>query len=141
MNDKKITDDGSDIDNIKKRIIFSMILLFDHIIDLILEFVLKYINIFPLIDDICIFLLVFVFYLNIFLFNNKNKVTRCLFGFLFILVWMGGFLCKMYTIKDIIGLKKTQNYPIYAIILIVIGHIIIFIIRIISLVQAFGGIK
>ena len=139
-NNKIITHDESDIDNKKKRIIFSIILLFAHIIDLILECVLKYINIFSLIDDICIYLLVFVFYLNIFLFNNKNKITRCLLVFLFIVVWMPGFLCKFYTIIDIIGLKKTHNYPIYAIILIVIGHIIIFVLRIISLMQAFGGI-
>ena len=118
-----------------------MILLFANIIDLILEFVLKYINIFSIIDDICIFVLIFVFYLNIFLFNNKNKVTKCLIEFLFIVALLGDFLCKINAIYNIIGLKKTQNYPIYAIILIVIGHIIIFIIRIISLIKAFAGFK
>ena len=140
-NNKKITDDENYIKDIKKRIIFSLILLFANIIDLILEFVLKYINIFTIIDDICIFLLIFVFYLNIFLFNNKNKVTKCIIEFLFIVAWLGGFLCKINAIYNIIGLKKTQNHPIYAIILIVIGHIIIFIIRIISLIKAFSGFK
>ena len=106
-----------------------------------MEFIFKYINLLSLIDDICIFLLIIVFCINYFALHNQNKCTRILFLTLFILVWLGGFLCKLMTIKNIINLKEEENYRNYVIALLIIGHIILIAVRIVCLMIGFGGLK
>ena len=133
--------DENEVDNKQKRIIFIIILFSVHIIDLIMEFIFKYINLLSLIDDICIFLLIIVFCINYFALHNQNKCTRILFILLFILIWIGGFLCKLMTIKNIINLKEEENYRNYVIALLIIGHIILIAVRIVCLMIGFGGLK
>ena len=85
-----------------------------------------------MVDDVAILVMLISFYILYFICNNPqgiNKITVILF----ILIWLGGSLCKFLGIPKIID----SDNSILAKIFLTIAYIILFVGRTIFLIQTF----
>lgn len=116
----------------RNRVLFAILLTLDCIIDIIIQIIFKYFNVYSMADDIAILIMLMSFYILYFICKNPQGVNKAT-AILFILIWLGGFMCKFLGIPKIID----SDNSVLAKIFLTIAYLILFAGRTIFLIQTF----
>ena len=116
----------------RNRVLFAILLTLDCIIDIIIQIIFNYFNVYSMADDIAILIMLMSFYILYFICKNPQGVNKATV-ILFILIWLGGFMCKFLGIPKIID----SDNSVLAKIFLTIAYLILFAGRTIFLIQTF----
>ena len=84
----------------RNRVLFAILLTLDCIIDIIIQIIFNYFNVYSMADDIAILIMLMSFYILYFICKNPQGVNKAT-AILFILIWLGGVMCNF------LGIPKT----------------------------------